>query len=103
MDATFSHPIWIYAGLLLVLAGYWLFRWSSRNSAASEIANATKEAALHKLFKGNPGDPPPAVKKLPEHHFRRAIAQFLGIVGFLLIIAGLMAALLGIFYQGVQL
>ncbi len=53
MEATFGHPLWISSGLLLMLAGFWLFRWANRNSATGEIANATKEVALNKLLKGS--------------------------------------------------
>jgi hypothetical protein len=101
MEATFGHPLWISSGLLLMLAGFWLFRWASRNSATGEIANATKEVAINKLLKGNQGrEASPAAKNLPAHNFRRAMSQLFGIVGFLLIVAGLMSALLGIFYTG---
>jgi di/tripeptidase len=79
-----------------------LFRWARRDDAAEHIAKATREAAVNKMFKGGTpsrSESPPA-KKLATHHFRRAMAQLFGIVGFLLIIAGLMAALLGMFYTG---
>ena len=55
MEADFGHPLWISSGLLLMLVGFWLFRWASRNSAAGEIANATKEVAINKLLKGSQG------------------------------------------------
>jgi hypothetical protein len=99
MEATFDHPLWISSGLLLMLAGFWLFRWANRNSATGEIANATKEVALNKLLKGSQGrEASPASKNLPAHNFRRAMSQLFGIIGFLLIIVGLMSLLLGIFY-----
>jgi len=99
MEATFGHPLWISSGLLLMLAGFWLFRWANRNSATGEIANATKEVALNKLLKGSQGrEASPASKNLSAHNFRRAISQLFGIIGFLLIIVGLMSLLLGIFY-----
>jgi hypothetical protein len=101
MEATFGHPLWISSGLLLMLAGFWLFRWASRNSATGEIANATKEVAINKLLKGSQSrEASPASKNLPAHNFRRAMSQLFGIIGFLLIIAGLMSVLLGIFYPG---
>jgi hypothetical protein len=60
-----------------------------------------KEVAINKLLKGNQGrEASPAAKNLPAHNFRRAMSQLFGIVGFLLIVAGLMSALLGIFYTG---
>lgn len=98
MDPTFGHPKWIVAGVLLLLAGLWLFRWASRNNSADEVAAATTEAAINKfLKKGAAGSPAPA-KKRAMAQFRHAMSQFIGIIGFLLILAGLMAALLGVFY-----
>lgn len=102
MEPTFGHPLWISSGVLMMLVGFLLFRWARRDDAAEHIAKATREAAVNKMLKG--GGPPrsggPSSKNLATHHFRRAMAQLFGIVGFLLIIAGLMAALLGMFYTG---
>jgi len=104
MDPTFAHPHWIVAGLLLILAGFWLFRWSRRNSASSEIAAATTESAINKLLK-NPaanvpaGAPSPA-KKRAAANFRNAMSQLAGIVGLLMLIAGLVYVVFGIFYPG---
>jgi predicted negative regulator of RcsB-dependent stress response len=98
MDPTFAHPKWIVAGILLILGGLWLFRWAQRNNAAAEITAATTEAAINKLLK-NPGSPSPA-KKRAAANFRNAMSQFFGIVGFLMMIAGLVALVLGIFYVG---
>jgi hypothetical protein len=101
MDPTFSHPLWITSGILLTLAGFWLFRWARQNSAANEINLATREAAVQKLLK-TPGakSPADAAKKRASANFRNAMSQFLGIVGFLLIIGGLTSIVLGIFYTG---
>jgi len=103
MDPTFGHPIWIAAGVLLVLAGFGLFRWAARNNASGEIAAATTEAAINKLLKKSPdrnaGGSSALAKKRAIAQFRHAMSQFFGIVGFLLILAGFMAALLGIFYR----
>ena len=104
MDPTFSHPHWIVAGLLLILAGFWLFRWSRRNNAAGEIAAATTEAAINKLLK-NPAAKVPAgtqspAKKRAAANFRNAMAQLAGIVGLLMLITGLVYAVFGIFYPG---
>jgi hypothetical protein len=104
MDPTFAHPKWIVAGILLILGGLWLFRWAQRNNAAAEITAATTEAAINKLLK-NPaakvpaGSPSPA-KKRAAANFRNAMSQFFGIVGFLMMIAGLISIVLGIFYVG---
>jgi hypothetical protein len=101
MEPIFSHPLWVSSGALMILAGGLLIRWSGRNNVSDEIASATREAAVNKLFRGGRAAPvEPGAKKLPAHHFRRAMSQLFGIVGFLLIIAGLMSALFGIFYEG---
>jgi hypothetical protein len=98
MDPTFAHPKWIVVGVLLFLSGLWLFRWAARNDSASEIAAATREAAVNKLLKGAP-TPPAQNKKRAAAQFRHAMSQLTGIVGFLLIIAGLLSAFLGVFYD----
>ncbi|MGO4682804.1 hypothetical protein [Hyphomicrobium sp. 2TAF46] len=99
MDPGFAHPLWIVAGVLLIFAGFWLFRWSRRNSASAEIAAATTEAAVNKLLKNPAGSAKPA-KKRAAANFRNAMAQLAGIVGLLMIIAGLVYAVFGIFYSG---
>jgi hypothetical protein len=100
MEPTFGHPLWISSGVLMVVVGLLLFRWARRSKAADQIASATREAAVDKLIKGQKGSSQAASKKLAPHYFRRAMAQLFGIIGFLLIIAGLMAIFLGIFYVG---
>jgi hypothetical protein len=103
MEPAFGHPLWISSGILLMFAGFLLFRRARRNDASGRIASATREAAVNKLFKGGNGQDATmqaSSQKLATHHFRRAISQLSGITGFLLIIAGLMAVLLGIFYAG---
>ena len=99
MEPAFAHPIWISTGLLLILVGALLVRWARRDKSRSHIAEATKQSTIRRLF-GAPPRNRTAERKMAGHRFRGAIAQFFGIVGFLLLVAGLMAALLGIFYVG---
>lgn len=103
MDPNFGHPRWIVAGVLLVLLGLWLFQWARRNNAAQAIANSTAEAAINKLLR-SPARPAEesrsAAKKRASNNFRQAMSQLFGIIGFLLMIVGLMSALFGIFYPG---
>ncbi len=54
MDPTFAHPQWIVAGILLILGGFWLFRWARRNDSRAEIAALMAEAAINKLRKNSP-------------------------------------------------
>ena len=103
MDPTFGHPHWIVAGVLLILVGFWLFRWARWNDASDEIAAATTEAAINKLLKKPPakveGAKPPSAGKVAAARFRNSMAQFLGIVGILMVIAGLVAIVFGVFYE----
>lgn len=96
MEPAFAHPIWISTGIVLFVVGFLLVRWAARSRSSSHGA-AVKQSAIRKLF-GAPPRNREAARKMPGPSFRGSMAQFLGIVGFLLIIAGLLAALLGIFY-----
>jgi hypothetical protein len=104
MDATILHPKWIVTGLALCLGGIWLFRWGRRNDRSGEIAAATAEAAINKLRKNtSPKEKPPAAgstRSSAAERFRNSMAQFLGIVGALMIIAGLVSMIFGVFYEG---
>ncbi len=102
MDPSFTHPHWIVAGVLLLLGGFWLFRWGQRNDDRGVIAAAAAEAAINKLRKNSPGktraSPAPAAKIGAATRFRNAMAQFLAIVGLLMIIAGPVLIVFGLFY-----
>ena len=103
MEPVFAHPIWISTGVLLIFAGIMLVRWAARDKSRGHIAAATHRSTVRKLFGAPPRDRSAEradARSMSGHRFRGAMAQFFGIVGFLLIIAGLMAALLGIFYVG---
>jgi len=100
MDASFGHPIWISSGVLLIVIGFIMFRWARRNDAMDEVNLAAREAAVQKLLKTPGAKPPGTSKKRATANFRHAMSQFFGIVGFLLIIAGIVAAIFGVFYEG---
>ena len=102
MDPTFGHPLWIFVGAVLVLVGLWLFLWATGRSAS-----ATEQGKLRGIFrrrKSQPNAPSTATTNATPSktatNFRRAMSQLFGIIGFLMIIAGLMAAVLGVFYPG---
>jgi predicted negative regulator of RcsB-dependent stress response len=102
MNPTFAHPHWIVAGILLILGGFWLFRWARKNDTSAEIAAVEMDTALNKLRKKSSADEkatasPPA-GKVAAARFRNSMAQFLGIVGMLMLIAGLVAIVFGVFY-----
>ncbi len=101
MDPTFAHPKWILAGVALILGGLWLFRWARRNDASEAIAAATADVAINKLRKNSPkpaGAPSPAARISTATRFRNSMAQLAGILGILMLISGLVAAVFGIFY-----
>lgn len=102
MNATFAHPHWIVAGLLLIFGGFWLFRWAQRNDTRAAIATATTEAAINKLRKkpgaAGPDQPKASAGSSARTRFRNSMAQFLGIVGILMVIAGFVAMTFGVFY-----
>jgi hypothetical protein len=102
MDPIFAHPLWIVAGILLILVGLWLFRWGRQNDASAEIAAATAEAAFEKFRKKSPTKDAQksafAAKPKAKVYFRNSMAQFFGIVGVLMTIAGIVAIVFGIFY-----
>lgn len=102
MNATFAHPHWIVAGLLLIFGGFWLFRWARRNDTRAAIAAATTEAAINKLRKkpgaADLGQPKASAGSSARTRFRNSMAQFFGIIGLLMIIAGFVAMTFGVFY-----
>jgi hypothetical protein len=104
MDPTFLHPKWIGAGLALFVCGIWLFRWGRRNDMSAQLAAATAEAAINKLRKNSSPktkpNAPAATRGSTAARFRNSMAQLLGIVGILMIIAGLVAMIFGVFYTG---
>jgi len=95
MDPTFSHPLWISSGILMIVAGLVLFLWARRLGASNGSSNATRGAAAGQIFRGQKSSKPAA-----PGSFRKAMSQLFGIIGFLLMIAGLMAIFLGAFYVG---
>ena len=103
MYPTFAHPHWIVAGVLLILGGFWLFRWARRNDNSAAISAATAEAAINKLRRKSAGigqpTPVAAAGMGAAARFRNAMAQFFGIVGILMVIAGLVAMVFGAFYD----
>jgi hypothetical protein len=113
---SIAHPLWIALGLVMLLIGVWLIRWAARNNMASAISSATAEAAFNTIRKGGKFEVPGEVrarmddvrsaqgttgkaKKVAGYAFRHAMSQLFGIVGFLLVTAGLVAIILGVYYS----
>jgi hypothetical protein len=101
MQPTFGHPTWIIYGVLLFIAGIGFVR-SAISHSRGQITTAERRSLARRLFggRGSPAGVPSvaAVNKPAPSRFRRSMSQLSGIVGFLLVITGLMAALLGGFY-----
>jgi hypothetical protein len=104
MDPTFGHPLWIFSGVALVLIGFLLFGWATSSDTAGQTADATGQGRLRKLFRRGQHTAPSTAatnaRSKTRTNFRRAMSQLFGIIGFLLIVAGFMAAVFGVFYPG---
>jgi predicted lysophospholipase L1 biosynthesis ABC-type transport system permease subunit len=103
MNPTFAHPLWIVAGALLLLGGFWLFCWGKRNDRRAEISAPATEAAFNKLRKKPTTKAEvsnrPSTGRGAADRLRNSMAQFLGIVGLLMVIAGIVAMVFGVFYD----
>lgn len=89
---------WLFSGLLMVVGGIWLIRWSNRHNPSDELEKANREAAARALTKSGPA--PDARDKAARKRAasdRQDISRFIGVVGFLLLISGLLLAALGTF------
>ena len=91
-----SNPAWLFEGLLLTILGIVLWRWSARHNTERKLTEANAEATLDKLRGGK--------AETREHQRERAktasmldLTRFVGVVGFLFIIGGLLMMALGLF------
>ena len=91
-----THPAWLVYGILAVVAGIWMIRWASRNNMASAIKDATVGAAIDAM-KGSRG-PGGKSKKVASFSVRQSLSQILGITGFILVTAGILAAIMSAYY-----
>lgn len=115
MPISISHQSWVVLGLVLVVLGVLLVRWAARNNMVSVVTDATTGAVFSKLRKGGALEVPDEIKaryddvmaegstvgrakKLAGYTVRHAVSQVAGVGGGLLIVAGLLAAALGVFY-----
>lgn len=102
----FPHPKWIAVGFGLVVIGILMIRWAARNNRQQELVRANAEKTLDAFRKsagGNSPDARAAAKKreaeLDRDRIDTSLSQFIGAIGFILVMAGLTAATLGAFYQ----
>jgi uncharacterized membrane protein len=113
---SLQHPGWVALGIAMILVGVWLIRWANRNNMASVLSSAATEAAIGAMRKGtHHGEVPSAIKagyddvasapthagkakKVTGYIFRNAMSQLFGVIGFIMVVVGLMLAVLGLFY-----
>lgn len=84
------------AGLTMVLVGALLIWWSNRHNAARELAAESKEATVGALTH----TPVPARSSKSERRAttsRQDFSRFIGVLGFILLIGGLLLATIGMF------
>jgi uncharacterized membrane protein len=114
---SLQHPGWVALGIAMILVGVWLIRWANRNNMASVLSSAATEAAIGTMRKGSHrGEVPSAIKagyddvasapthagkakKVTGYIFRNAMSQLFGVIGFIMVVVGLMLAVLGLFYS----
>ncbi len=112
---SIAHPGWIAIGVAMIAVGVWLIRWANRNNlngvAVSAAAGAALSAARNRGRAAMPSEITERyadvasasthtgkVKKIAGFGLRHAAAQVFGIIGFIVVVAGLMAVVLGVFY-----
>ena len=89
---------WLLMGLLLVVAGILLIKWSNRNDVSDILADTKREEAVRAITGSGP--PPDARNKAARKRAfsaRQDISRFIGVVGFLVLLSGLLLAALGAF------
>jgi len=100
-----AHPEWILGGVAAVLLGVWLIRWAARNNMATRISDVTAESAADNLrARGKSGveqlrnSDKVTRDKIARYSARNSMSQLAGIVGFMLVMGGLLAIVLGVYY-----
>ncbi len=100
-----AHPEWIFAGIAAVLVGVWLIRWAARNNMAGQISGVTSDAAADSLrARGKAGAEQLRAsekltrEKVARYSARNSMSQLAGVLGFILVMGGLMAIVLGVYY-----
>ena len=98
-----ANPSFVLVGLLLTVAGILMWRWSSRHNYARKLADANARATLEALTKGGSVESRQQARERLNISSRQDVSRFGGVVGFLLLLAGLLLVTLGLFAPGVDL
>jgi uncharacterized membrane protein len=89
---------WVLTGLLLTLLGIALIWWSNQHNVSAELTDANREAAARALTKTGPApDARDKAARKRANSARQDISRFIGVVGFLLLMSGLLLTALGVF------
>ena len=91
-----THPAWLVYGVLALLIGIWMIRWANRNKVTPAIRGATVGAAIDAVT-GAHGTGRKS-KKVAGYGVRKSLAQLSGITGFVLVAAGMLAAIMSVYY-----
>jgi hypothetical protein len=93
-----ANPEWLLIGLVLTLIGFLLVRWTTRRDGSRELNDAARSAAID-VLKGAAAskDAREQEAKLTVASNRQDLLRFAGVVGFLLLISGLLMTAFGLF------
>jgi ABC-type transport system involved in cytochrome c biogenesis permease subunit len=91
-----ANPAYLLIGFLTTAVGIVMWRWASRHNYARKLADANAQATLEALTKGTTESREKARERV-NISSRQDISRFIGVVGFLLILGGLLLITLGLF------
>ena len=91
-----SNPAWLLEGLLLTILGIVLWRWSSRHNTERKLAESSAEATL-KALTGGQGETREQKRERTKTSSLLDLTRFVGVVGFLFVMSGLLLMALGLF------
>lgn len=91
-----ENPSLLVAAIALIVVGFWLTRWGMRLNADQAIKDATIDEAV-KTLEGREKAVAAGKRKVAGYSARNSASQVIGISGFLMLMAGLLAAAFAIF------
>lgn len=91
-----QNPSMLVAALALIVVGLWLTRWGMRLNADRAIKDVTIDEAV-KTLEGREKEVAAGKRKVAGYSARNSASQVIGIGGFLMLMAGLLAAAFAVF------